>query len=63
MPVDDADDNKVSVAGNGKSDKKLYGQHRGSWSHRDAEQRGTKKVVNPKCSLLYLHCETLRMFT
>ncbi|CAA7049393.1 unnamed protein product [Microthlaspi erraticum] len=47
MPDDNGDDNKVSsVAGNGKSDqseKKLYGQHRGSWSQRDAERRGTNK--------------------
>ncbi|KFK43778.1 hypothetical protein AALP_AA1G171200 [Arabis alpina] len=46
MPVDDANENQVSVAENGNSDrseKKLSGQHRGSWSQRDAEHRGTKK--------------------
>ncbi|CAH2037566.1 unnamed protein product [Thlaspi arvense] len=46
VPVDDGNETHVSTGENGtsdRSDKKLYGQHRGNWSRRDAEQRGTKK--------------------
>ncbi|CAN8293344.1 unnamed protein product [Cochlearia groenlandica] len=46
ISVDDGNENQVSAGENGNSDqseKKLYGQNRGSWSQRYAEQRGMKK--------------------
>lgn len=47
MPVD-GNGTQVLVGENetsDQSDKKLAGQHRKSWSQRDSEQRGTKKVI------------------
>ena len=41
------------VEGEDQSDKKLYGQHRWSWSQREAEQRGTKKVINIHLHFLF----------
>ncbi|KAG2323857.1 hypothetical protein Bca4012_038121 [Brassica carinata] len=44
--ADEGNESHVSAGENGNSDlrdKKLDGQHRGSWSQRDAEHRGAKK--------------------
>lgn len=47
--VDDGNETHGSAGENGNSDridKKLEGQHRGSWSQRDAGHRGNKKVIS-----------------
>lgn len=63
MPVD-GNGTQVLVGENGtsdQSDKKLSGHHRGSWSQRDAEQRGTKKVNQSHSYTLFMRKR--RLFT